>query len=79
MFETLENTGTKYADVLGALNTYFVPQKNIAFERHTAKQQDDEKEDNFIELLSKLSLGCDFKDEAEKNDMIRYQVVNCCK
>ena len=29
--------------------------------------------------LSKLSLGCDFKDEVQKNEMIRDKVVDCCK
>ena len=82
LFETLQDTGTTYAEALGALTTYFEPKKNIAFERHLfrqAKQQDDETVDNFIKRLSKLSLGCDFKDEAQKNDMIRDQVVDCCK
>ncbi|MCG7869746.1 MAG: hypothetical protein JAY74_25675 [Candidatus Thiodiazotropha taylori] len=82
LFETLPNTGATYAEALGALNTYFEPKKNIAFERHLfrqAKQQDDETVDNFIVRLSKLALGCDFTDDAQKNDMIRDQVVDCCK
>ena len=82
LFETLQDTGTTYAEALGALNTYFQPKRNIAFERHLfrqAKQQDDETVDNFIVRLSKLSLGCDFKDEVQKNEMIRDQVVDCCK
>lgn len=82
LFETLPNTGTTYAEALAALNTYFEPKKNIAFERHLfrqAKQQDDETVDNFIVRLSKLALGCDFTDDAQKNDMIRDQVVDCCK
>ena len=81
LFETLEDTGNTFAEALGALNTYFEPKKNIAFERHVfrqAKQQDDETVDNFIVRLSKLSLGCDFED-AQKSDMIRDQVVDCCK
>ena len=45
----------------------------------SSKTQDEETVDNFIVRLSKLSLGCDFKDESEKNDMIRDQVVDCCK
>ena len=82
LFETLQNTGTTYDEAPTALNAYFEPKKNIAFERHLfrqAKQQEDESVDNFIVRLSKLSLGCDFKDEAHKNDMIRDQVVDCCK
>ena len=82
LFETLQDTDTTYAEALGALHTYFEPKKSIAFERHLfrqAKQQDDKTVDNFIVRLSKLSLGCDFKDEAQKNDMIRDQMVDCRK
>ena len=82
LFETLQDTGTTSAEALGALNTYFQLKRNIAFERHLfrqAKQQEDETVDNFMVLLSKLSLGCDFKDEVQKNEMIRDQVVDCCK
>ena len=82
LFETLQDTGTTYAEALGALNTHFQPKRNIAFERRLfrqTKQQDDETVDNFIVRLSKLSLGCDFKDEVQKNEMIRDQVVDCCK
>ncbi|MCG7879290.1 MAG: RNase H-like domain-containing protein, partial [Candidatus Thiodiazotropha endolucinida] len=81
LFDTLSDTGTSYDDALEALNLYFEPKKNIAFERHLfrqAKQQSDETVDNFIVRLSKLALGCDF-DDHQKNDMIRDQVVDCCK
>ena len=81
MFKTLDDTGNTYAEALGALNTYIEPKKNIPFERHVfrpAKQQDDETVDNFIVRLSKLSLGCDFED-AQKSDMIRDQVIDCCR
>ena len=81
LFEGLQDTETTYAEALGALNTYFQPKKNIAFERHLfrqAKQQDDETVDNFCAVVKVIS-GCDFKDEVQKNEMIRDQVVDCCK
>ena len=59
----------------------FCAQENIAFERYVfrqSKQEDDETVDNFIVKLSKLSISCDFS-ELQKEDMIRDQVVDCCR
>ena len=66
---------------IGKLNEYFAPKKNIAFELHVfrqSKQEEDETVDNFIVRLSNLSISCDFI-ELQKEDMIRYQVVDCCR
>ena len=81
LFETLTYTGNTYAQAIDKLNEYFVPKKNIAFERHMfrqSKQEEDETVDNFIVRLSKLSISCDFS-ELQKEDMIRDQVVDCCR
>ena len=81
LFETLTDTGTTYAHAIDKLNEYFSPKKNIAFERHVfrqSKQEEDETVDNFIVRLSKLSISCDFS-ELQKEDMIRDQVVDCCR
>ena len=67
LLETLDDMGN--AAVLGALNTYFGQIKNIAFDRHVfrqAKQQDDVTDDNFIVLLSKLSLERERERERER-------------
>ena len=81
LFETLTYTGNTYAQAIDKLNEYFAPKKNIAFERHMfrqSKQEEDETVDNFIVRLSKLSISCDFS-ELQKEDMIRDQVVDCCR
>ena len=81
LFETLIDTGTTYAHAIDKLNEYFAPKKNIAFERHVfrqPKQEENETVDNFIVRLSKLSISCDFS-ELQKEDMIRDQVVDCCR
>ena len=81
LFETLTDTGTTYAQAIDNLNEYFAAKKNIAFERHVfrqSKQEEDKTVDNFIVRLSKLSISCDFS-ELQKEDMIRGQVVECCR
>ena len=80
LFETMTDTGTTYAQAIDKLNEYFAPKKNIAFERHVFRQskQEDKTVDNFIVRLSKLSISCDFS-ELQKEDMIRDQVVDCCR
>ena len=80
IFETLEDTGTRYEHATEALSEYFKPRKHISYERHVirhAKQNEGETIYNFIVRLSKLSLSCEFA-AGQKEEMIRDQVVDGC-
>ena len=78
IFETFADQGTSYAEAVAKLSEYFQPKKNISYERHVfhkAKQQSEETIDNYVVRLSKLAISCEFGD---KNEIIRYQIVNSC-
>ena len=53
IFSTLSDTGTSYAEALNSLEAYFIPQKNLHFERHSfrqAHQAASEPVDQFIHV-----------------------------
>ena len=68
-----------FEEALQKLNLYFIPKKNISFERHlfrASSQQSGETIDSYITRLKQLSATCEFGDT--KDDMIRDQVVDKC-
>ena len=70
LFEMLQDTGTTYAEALGALNTYFEPKKSIAFERHlSCLAKHKTKKQLIISLCACRSYLW----------VIWDQVVDCCK
>ena len=77
VFETLIDTGEDYT-ALAKLNEYFVPQKNIPFERHTFQQAVQEPTkgiDAYVTRLQGLAITRKF-DKVE--EMMRDQVINKC-
>jgi len=80
IFKTLSDTGTDLETAIEKLDEYFLPKRNIAFERHVfrqAKQEDSERLDNYVTRLRQLAETCDYEDNTD--DMIRDQIVDKCK
>jgi len=78
IFETLNDTGEDYDAALAKLNEYFVPKKNIPFERHTfrqAVQEPTEGIDAYVTRLRGLAKTCKFD---KVDEMIRDQVIDKC-
>ncbi|XP_066932937.1 uncharacterized protein [Clytia hemisphaerica] len=80
LFETLPDTGQTYDEAVEALTTYFIPQKNVTFERsvfNNANQQTHETTEQYVSRLCKLAQNCDYGNSL--NDHIRDRVVSGCK
>ena len=78
IFETLSDTGEDYNAALAKLNEYFVPKKNVPFERHTYLQAIQEPTigfDAYVTCLRGLAKTCEFD---KVNEMIRDQVIDKC-
>ncbi|XP_071500346.1 uncharacterized protein [Diadema antillarum] len=78
LFATL-NGGTSYNSAMSALTGYFVPKKNVAFERHSfrqCEQRDSESVDEYYMRLKTLSSTCEFG--ANEDDHIRDQFIDKC-
>jgi hypothetical protein len=81
LFGTLTVEGDSFADCVKALDTYFKPKKNVAFERHLfrqALQEESETVDAYVTRLRKLIATCE-NPENQCEDMIRDQVIENCK
>ena len=84
LFETLTipatvDDQTEYDVALSALNTYFSPTPNIAFERHQfrqAAQRPGESVDEFCTRLKSLAASCAFS--GQRDEHIRDQFVDKC-
>ena len=74
---TLEETDRKNPEkIIVALREYFVPQRNVLYERfvfNTAKQKPGETVDAFVMRLRQLSESCEFG--ALQDDLIRDRLV----
>ena len=80
IFATLSDTGTTYADALAALETYFSPQKNLQFERHSfrkAHQAASEPVDQYVTRLRRLGENCEF-DKYSLDEAIKDQLIEHC-
>ncbi|XP_071504351.1 uncharacterized protein [Diadema antillarum] len=78
LFATL-NGGTSYNSAMSALTGYFVPKKNVVFERHSfrqCEQRDDESVDEYYMRLKTLSFTCEFGDN--EDNPIRDQFIDKC-
>ena len=80
IFETFSETGDDLKTALTKLDSYFIPKKNIPFERHKfheAKQEPEESIDAFVTRLRKLTEYCDFG--TSLNDHVRDMVISKCR
>ena len=80
IFETLTVSGDKYDDAVAALDSYFIPKKNMAFERHQfrqAAQNDGETTDAYVTRLRQLIKSCEYPD-AQVSDILRDQIIEKC-
>ena len=82
IFETLGDTQDEevdpYQDAIDKLNEYFIPQKNLTYERHifrSIKQGHNEAIDQFVTKLRQQAKFCDFMDI---EDQIKDQIVDGC-
>ena len=67
------------ADALTALDAYFIPRKNVPFERsvfHSARQDHGESIEQFTTRLRTLAATCEYG--AEKDNQIRDQLISAC-
>ena len=81
VFSTLKPTDETYANAVKALDDYFLPKMNVAYERHVfrqAYQLESETVDAFITRLRQLTSTCEYADTAV-DEMIRDQVVERCR
>ena len=80
IFATLSDTGTSYTEALNSLETYFSPQKNLQFERHSfrqAHQAANEPVDQYITRLRRLGENCEF-DKYSLDEAIKVQLIEHC-
>ena len=80
IFDTLPDTGEDkdYKAAVDALNAYFIPQANSAFEEYNfrqAKQQHGENIDAFHTRLRQLALTCEF---ANIDKEVKAQIIIGC-
>jgi transposase InsO family protein len=78
LYFTLDSEEKDYKATLEILNQYFLPKKNIPYERHLfrkMKQSDGETVDQFAYRLRKKAAHCGFQDVDE---MIRDQLIDSC-
>lgn len=74
----LEDAGTIYKGVKGALNNHFKPKQNVVFERHVFRQTiqgTNEPSINLVTRLRKLTCMCEFTDQ---NADIQDQFIDKC-
>lgn len=74
----MKDTGDNFDDAVKALNAYFLPKKNVRYERYIFKQraqEPGESIDQFVAKLRTLSQTCEF---ADPDDAIADQVVEKC-
>lgn len=80
IFSTFTDTGDDFEGALEKFDAYFMPKKNIPFERHLFRQANQnvgETVTQFVTRLRKLADTCEFRDTKEDN--IRDQVVEKCR
>lgn len=80
IFETLTVAGDTYGDAVAALDAYFNPKKNVAFERHLfhqAVQNIGETTNSYVTRLKQLIKTCEYPN-AQVNDILRDQVIEKC-
>ncbi|KYN10892.1 hypothetical protein ALC57_04997 [Trachymyrmex cornetzi] len=74
-FNLSEADQKKYDVVVKKFDEYFLPKKNIIYERflfYKRIQEPNEPVDNFVKKLKKIAQNCEFMDE---QDMIRDRIV----
>ena len=77
--EESDEEETEYDKAMRLLDSKFIPQANVPFQRHEfrqAKQEEDETVDQFVTRLSQLAETCEF---TEIKENIRDQVIDKCK
>lgn len=84
LFDTLTapaagGESSEYKTTLKALDDYFTPKVNVPYERHIfhqMKQEESATIDQFIALLTRQSVNCDFGGEVKEHT--RDQVIDKC-
>jgi len=82
IFDTLpeeETPENDYAKAIAALDKYFTPRTNIPYERFIFRRTGIEEGENitrYVTKLKQLAVSCEF---ADRDDMIRDQVIEKCK
>ena len=80
IFETLQDTGNTYDQVITKLNEHFNVKKNIPYERSVFERQNKKQINhyiNFITRLRKLTTYCEYGNNV--TDEIRDEVIHTCK
>ena len=78
IFNTLSDVGTTYQEACERLVEYFLPKKNIIYERwqfHNAKQNSDEQTLTYVTRLKTLCETCEYHKPEEE---VRDQFVFSC-
>ena len=78
-FDTLSDTGDHYESAIVSLDSYFMPKKNLIYERYnflSAKQNSAETIDAYVTHLQLLTKPCDYG--GFEGEMIRDHVVMSC-
>ena len=81
IFNTLSNVGNSYQDACERLDEYFLPKKNVIYERwhnsfHNSKQNTDENTLTYVTRLKTLSETCEYQNSDEE---VRDQFVFSCQ
>ena len=79
-FRTLTVAENTYAAAVTALDEYFNPKRNVAYERHVfrqAYQGQQESMDAYVARLRNLIRTCEYRDD-ELNVHLRDQIVEKC-
>jgi ribosomal protein S27AE len=86
IFETLDNVpapegeaNDAFKQAMRNLDSYFAPKCNTPYERHifrSMRQEGTETVDQYVSRLKKQAANCGF---ADRNEMIRDQVIDACK
>ena len=78
IFNTFSNVGPSYQDACDRLDEYFLPKKNVIYERwqfHNSKQGTDENTLTYVTRLKTLSETCEYQNSDEE---VRDQFVFSC-
>ena len=78
IFNTLQNVGTTYQEACEKLDEYFLPRKNVIYERwkfHDSKQLEDENTLTFVTRLKSLCETCEY---TKPDEEVRDQFVFSC-
>ena len=79
IFETLEDTGDTYDEAVEKLQNYFVPKKNLTYERrlfHECVPREGESMVSYVTRLREIAAHCEFGDM--RDDLITSHAADRC-